>query len=504
VPPGPRGRRSLRGGALLLALLALLCLGPVGAIAALPDGRGWELVSPVDKNGGEIAAPAEAGIGAFGAAPQGGAIAYASAASFGQAAGAAPFSQYLASRGSSGWLTENITPAHLAGAYQGDPYVSFSADLARALYLNPSRCPAGDPCPPGYRWRDNLTGAHLGSPANPGLFEGASEDLRHAVFAAGSDLYLWSPPAGALTLVNGAPASGLAAGEGGVSSDGARVYWQGADGNLHLRDGASTVQIDGAQGGGGTFELASADAGVALFSKAGHLYRYLVATGAAVDLTPGGGVTALLGASADAARLYYLAGPSLFVWQQGAATQIAIGANLSDVVPETAGVTADGARLFLTTAGKLVAADTNNDADVYEWEASGTGTCAKAAGCIELISSGRSEEGASFVDASASGADVFFLTDGSLVASDPGSVDLYDARIGGGFPEPPIPIPCNGDSCQGLPSEPLDPALGTLFAGPGNPAVRYRRYRRRGHERCRRAGKARGCRAQKQGGKGGR
>ena len=75
-------------------------------------------------------------------------------------------------------------------------------------------------------------------------------------------------------------------------------------------------------------------------------------------------------------------------------------------------------------------------------------------GCIDLISSGRSEGGASFVDASADGSDAFFLTDGSLVATDAGGVDVYDARIGGGFPESTDVIPCFGDACQPLPPDP--------------------------------------------------
>ena len=34
-------------------------------------------------------------------------------------------------------------------------------------------------------------------------------------------------------------------------------------------------------------------------------------------------------------------------------------------------------------------------------------------------------------------------------------------------------MPCNGDACQPLPPEPVDPTLTTLLAGPGNPPVRY-------------------------------
>jgi hypothetical protein len=41
------------------------------------------------------------------------------------------------------------------------------------------------------------------------------------------------------------------------------------------------------------------------------------------------------------------------------------------------------------------------------------------------------------------------------------------------------PIPCFGDTCQVLPPEPRDPALGTTVAGLGNPKVHYSRYGRK-------------------------
>jgi hypothetical protein len=46
-------------------------------------------------------------------------------------------------------------------------------------------------------------------------------------------------------------------------------------------------------------------------------------------------------------------------------------------------------------------------------------------------------------------------------------------------PAPFEPIPCFGDSCQVLPPEPRDPALGTTVAGLGNPKVHYTRYDRK-------------------------
>lgn len=70
------------------------------AALSLPDNRGWEMVSPVDKNGGEIQGPGGVlGGGLFQAAAGGDAFAYSSTASFGAAQGAPGASQYVARRG---------------------------------------------------------------------------------------------------------------------------------------------------------------------------------------------------------------------------------------------------------------------------------------------------------------------------------------------------------------------------------------------------------------------
>ena len=129
----------------------------------------------------------------------------------------------------------------------------------------------------------------------------------------------------------------------------------------------------------------------------------------------------------------------------------------------------NGRRLFFDSRDALLLQDTDKAPDVYEWEAQGEGSCQRAGGCLSLVSNGRSAGGAAFVDASANGSDALFITEGSLVPADPGSADLYDAREGGGFPEPPSQIPCQADACQTLPAEPEDPEPGTLRQGPGNP-----------------------------------
>jgi hypothetical protein len=50
----------------------------------------------------------------------------------------------------------------------------------------------------------------------------------------------------------------------------------------------------------------------------------------------------------------------------------------------------------------------------------------------------------------ASGENVFFTTRDRLVAADQDDlIDLYDARVGGGFAaEAQPPIPCSGETCQ--------------------------------------------------------
>ncbi|HET6578226.1 MAG TPA: hypothetical protein VFG66_07885, partial [Gemmatimonadales bacterium] len=93
-----------------------------------------------------------------------------------------------------------------------------------------------------------------------------------------------------------------------------------------------------------------------------------------------------------------------------------------------------------------------------------------SAGCLSLISSGESSEDSEFVDASPDGRDVFIRTGESLLPQDPGLIDIYDARIEGGFPPPPPPRPeCEGQACQSPPPPPAFPTPSSeSFQGPGN------------------------------------
>jgi DNA-binding beta-propeller fold protein YncE len=98
-------------------------------------------------------------------------------------------------------------------------------------------------------------------------------------------------------------------------------------------------------------------------------------------------------------------------------------------------------------------------------------------GRVSLISDGRDTSEASgsssvhLIGTDASGADVFFTTVDSLVAQDTDTqIDIYDARIGGGFPAQIAPSECQGETCQGLQGAP--PLFGApssaTFSGPGN------------------------------------
>ena len=118
--------------------------------------------------------------------------------------------------------------------------------------------------------------------------------------------------------------------------------------------------------------------------------------------------------------------------------------------------------VFFQSPEALVPGDGNSRWDVYEYDD----------GRLSLLSSGTDSRDSTFRDASASGDDVFVITDQPLVGWDTDTgPSVYDARVGGGLPgPPPAGAPCEGDGCQGLPAvAPAASAAGTAaFQGPGN------------------------------------
>ncbi len=133
-----------------------------------------------------------------------------------------------------------------------------------------------------------------------------------------------------------------------------------------------------------------------------------------------------------------------------------------------------GARVFFDSSDALVPQDTNGVQDVYEWEEDGRGSCRSASGCVALISSGTNGSESSFLDASANGSDIFFLTFAQLVPQDTDHLaDIYDAREGGGIPGPASSPPaCEGEACRSPFSQAptLGAPLSASYAGLGNPS----------------------------------
>ncbi len=144
-------------------------------------------------------------------------------------------------------------------------------------------------------------------------------------------------------------------------------------------------------------------------------------------------------------------------------------------------LSADGNRLFFESIDALLPTDTNGAKDVYQWQAPDTGDCHSAdpnyfpqnGGCLSLISSGVDPDDSEFIDASADGQDVFFTSRQKLWGGDLDTlIDVYDARVGGGFSVPVANIPCDlgAGACEGSPSSAVDtPGAGSaVFSGPGN------------------------------------
>jgi hypothetical protein len=165
----------------------------------------------------------------------------------------------------------------------------------------------------------------------------------------------------------------------------------------------------------------------------------------------------------------------------------------------------DSGRLFFDSTDALVPQDVDGTEDVYEYEPEGVPAgehaCANAsasgsvvfrparafeiegrageegAGCVGLISSGTSSESSSFLDASETGGDVFFLTQARLAPQDDDTAfDVYDAHecTSSSLCTTPVtpPPPCETEaSCKPAPE--LQPSLygapsSATFSGVGN------------------------------------
>lgn len=283
-----------------------------GFSAALPDCRAYELVTPPTRISSEADIAGAAGEAAY----DGNRIWFRSYVPRpGAAAGGI---DYVATRGADGWTSEDSLPLQsytaIGCSEHSDEVLRYSADISQAVIRDNNDTSADQPgaqgdCnaegvqvvsgePLGYEnllLRDNAGTYKLinvppaGVTPSSARLVGASSDLSHVIFSelapltpsaphGVEDLYEWDE--GALRLVtvlpDGTSVSGALAEAPGrlneghaVSVDGSHVFFT-ASGNLYVRlNGERTIQIDeahgGGQGGGGSFQAATADGSKVLF-----------------------------------------------------------------------------------------------------------------------------------------------------------------------------------------------------------------------------------------------
>jgi hypothetical protein len=137
----------------------------------------------------------------------------------------------------------------------------------------------------------------------------------------------------------------------------------------------------------------------------------------------------------------------------------------------TTTISDDGQKIVFTTSEALSAADGNGESDAYLW----------TPGRVSLISTGSVGGGASssvlsggvLAAISGSGRDIYFQTRGALTPADgDDAVDIYDARVGGGFSFASAAT-CSGDGggCQAhapAPAPGSAPVTARPSADPGN------------------------------------
>jgi hypothetical protein len=299
-----------------------------------------------------------------------------------------------------------------------------------------------------------------------GRFVGASSDLSHIYLvsseakAAGAtvgqpNLYLYESESDAFTFIATLSSADLL--ERFSPVDG-RPTRRGAQVNA---DGTAVAFMSRARPGFGGYDNTDQNSGAADYEV--YLWRAGTGTLVCVSCMPTG--------ARPTGRLF--TGTNNFqIWVSGSLPLALSQLHYPHVLSE------DGNRLFFHSFDPLSLRDTNGKQDVYEWEALGAGNCEEeslgfseaAEGCVNLISTGESPSDSELVDASADGRDVFFKTNDSLDARDTGLLDIYDARVDGGFADPPEPVAaCEGEACQNAPEAPNDPSPSSLtFEGAGN------------------------------------
>ena len=306
----------------------------------------------------------------------------------------------------------------------------------------PSLSVPGRECTGVCREDENEENGHTRS---PGAFQGASEDGSKVFFTTEqplldsdtdttSDLYeaeITSAGIQKLIQVSNGDSSDATPGSGArvlgvsaISNDGARVYFA-AEGVLTTTENGHGEKATEGVPNLYMVEPASGDTtfiATLLPSDSG-------------DWEPG---TTSVKLTPDGRFLVFGSAGQLFEYDSQTGAVVSVASNGFDPF-----VSNDGSYVFFQSTAALTPRAVNSGGfHVYEYHR----------GQLSLISDGVDVQGqgAGLVGIDASGENVFFTTVDPLVPQDTDAeVDVYDARIGGGFPVPVASVGCSGEGCQG-------------------------------------------------------
>jgi hypothetical protein len=308
--------------------------------------------------------------------------------------------------------------------------------------------------------------------------QAASRDLTHIVFSSSSQLTEDAPAGGGLYLYTDGPSPTTeknltfvahATQAFGVSDDGSRIYYDGGQ-SVMLWDSGKVLQIAPESGipneGIGQVEEPRITPDGRLFAFANDRRLTKDAEVGELPLVRAERNMEIYVYNEEDGSLKCASCPTT-----GARAMLGVETSLraTEMVPytnmdsKTNFFSREGRYAFFNTQEALLPQDTNGTTDAYEYDT--------ITGQVSLLSSGTGEAPSWFVDASADGRNVFIITRQQLSRWDPDKlVDLYDARVDGGLPEPPVPAAgCTEDACQGIPSTPPTFSTASAFTGLGNP-----------------------------------
>lgn len=309
------------------------------------------------------------------------------------------------------------------------------------------------------------------------------------------DVYRWDAESGAYTCITCVVPDAQVVGSVLVSDDFSHIYFSSerqliggmgepGEQNVYvLTDGELKFVMDlgGSEALGRNYSELSANGNVLLFRTTGTGYEELTADPMAGSGCEFVGEPGNLGFCRELYR-YEASTESLecLSCRQDAPTDVMIG---SEGAEAWYAGSADGRTVAFATKEPLLPEDVNNTVDIYVWHN----------GSIGLITDGKTQYPVNggviapkVYGVDDSGDNIFFtVVDPSLTGYEQdGLVNLYDARVGGGFARPQPPVRCSGESCQGSPeTAPAEVTAASSSIHRGN--VPHRRVCPRGKARRR-------------------